>query len=150
VTITSIGGEKRAGDLAALRAAAVAHGLEGRLRFLGRRPDARRFIASCDVYVNPSDAEGLPLAVLEALASGRPVVATAVGGVPSVVRDGETGVLVGAGDAASFAAGIESLLDDPARAAELGRKGQELVLSEYGLEAMVRAVEAVYAEVLGG
>ena len=57
-------------------------GLDGAMRFLGRRPDALTFIAAADVYVNPAEIEGLPVTILEAMALGRPVVATAVGGVP--------------------------------------------------------------------
>ncbi len=148
--VVSIGAEKQPGELESLRAEALRLGLADRLRFLGRREDARSFIAAADVYVNPADVEGLPVSILEALALRRPVVATAVGGVPSVVRDGLTGLLVEAGDPHSLAAAVERLLRDRQAAAELARRGQELVEQEFGIERMVRAQEAVYREVLGG
>ncbi len=147
--LVSIGGEKHPGDLERLRAEVAARGLEHRLRFLGRRDDARAFIAAADVFVSPADVEGLPVAILEALALGRPVAATAVGGVPSVVVDGETGILVPPGDPEALADAVERLLADAEWAARLGKAGQALVETEYGLEKMVAAYEQVYREILG-
>ena len=80
----------------------------------------------------------------------RPVVATSVGGVPSIIGNEETGLLVPPGDPEALAAGIDRLLDNPQLAAALGEQGRDRVESEYGLEAMVRATEAVYSEVLHG
>lgn len=148
--IVSIGGEKNPGDLAEIRDFAEAQGVADRVRFLGRRPDAIRFMAAADVYVNPADVEGLPVSILEALALKRPVVATAVGGVPSVIRDGETGLLVPPRDPEALAAALARLLDNPGYASDLGSKGADLVRGHYSLEAMVRATEAVYEEVLRG
>jgi len=108
------------------------------------------FIAAADVYVNPADHEGLPVTILEAMALGRPVVATAVGGVPSVVRSEETGILVEPQQPAELAAAIRGLLDDPSYARELAARGRRLVEEEYGLEPMVRTFEELYVEVLGG
>ncbi len=150
VTVVSIGAEKWKGDLDRVRDEASAAGVSDRLRFLGRRPDALAFIAAADIYVNPADHEGLPVTILEALALGRPVVATAVGGVPSVVRDRETGMLVQPQQPKQLAAAVRSLLDDPARAKQLAERGRLLVEKEYGLEAMVRAFEDIYTGVLGG
>ena len=149
-TIVSVGGEKYPGDLAALEAAASHADLVDRVRFLGRRGDALSFIAAADVVVNPSDQEGLPVAVLEALALARPVAATSVGGVPSVVRPGETGLLVPAGDPAALADAVSQLLDDPETAASMGKAGRALVEQNHGLAAMVNEVEDVYRRVLGG
>ena len=149
VTVVSIGAEKRKGDLDRVREASVHAGVAGRLRFLGRRPDALAFIAASDVYVNPADHEGLPVTILEALALARPVVATAVGGVPSVVRNEETGVLVQPQQPAELAAAICGLIDDPLRAKHLAERGRSLVAEEYGLEPMIRAFERIYTEVLG-
>ena len=148
--VVSIGGEKNPGDLQEIRDFAAAHGVADRIRFLGRRADAISFIAAADIYVNPADVEGLPVSILEALALQRPVVATAVGGVPSIIRDGETGLLVPPDDPAALAAGIERLVNNPGYAEDLGRKGADLVRSQYSLEAMVRATEAVYEQVLRG
>lgn len=148
-TIVSIGVEKHPGDLERVRARAIDAGLENKLRFLGRRSDALSFVAAADLFVNPSEIEGLPLAVLEAMALERPVVATAAGGVPSIVIDGETGVLVDPGDPLAISKGIEALLDDSETAARLGRNARELVESKFGLRQMVHANESIYQRVLG-
>jgi glycosyltransferase involved in cell wall biosynthesis len=150
VTVVSIGAEKWEGDLVRVRDESVRAGVESQLQFLGRRSDALSFIAAADVYVNPADHEGLPVTILEALALERPVVATAVGGVPSVVRDGETGILVQPQQPAELAVAISGLLQDPSYAQHLAEQGGRLVGEEYGLESMVRAFEQVYSEVLDG
>lgn len=147
-TVVSIGAEKLEGDLARVRQAAEEANVGHRLHFLGRRSDAIEFIAAADVYVNPSDREGLPVTVLEALALERPVVATAVGGVPSVVHDEETGVLVAPKRPADLAAALFEMVDDQPRARRLAERGRQLVEAEYGLQRMVRAFEALYSEVL--
>jgi glycosyltransferase involved in cell wall biosynthesis len=148
VRFVSVGGEKTDGDLDRIRSEAAGLGISDRMRFLGRRDDALRFIAAADVYVNPADVEGLPVTILEALALARPVVATRVGGVPSIVQDDVTGLLVPPGDPAALAAGILRMLESPDMAKTLGLTGRDLVESEYSLEAMVRATEAVYEGVL--
>jgi glycosyltransferase involved in cell wall biosynthesis len=150
VTVVSIGGEKHAGDLDRVHADAARLGLGDGLRFLGRRSDALSFVAAADVYVNPADVEGLPVSILEALALGIPVVATAVGGVPAVVRHGETGLLVQPREPHALAEGIQRLLEDRGLAARLAAAGRTLVEREYGLEPMVRSVEKIYEQVLGG
>lgn len=147
VLVVSIGGEKYPGDLERVRAEAAELGVADSIRFLGRREDARAFLAAADVVANPSDVEGLPLNVLEALALARPVVATAVGGVPSVVIPGETGVLVEPSDPQGLAAAIAATLANPA-AAGWGRSGATLVAERHGVEPMVRALEELYRSVL--
>lgn len=148
VLVVSIGGEKRHGDLERLKVEASSAGLDGKIRFLGRRPDARAYIAAADCVVNPSDVEGFPVVLLEALAIGRPVVATSVGGVSDVVRHEETGLLVPPGDPAALAQAIGRCLESP-DASSWARNGRELVLAEYGLEKMVAGYETVYRDVLG-
>lgn len=150
VIVVSIGGEKFPGDLERVRARADQAGLGDRIRFLGRRSDALDFVSAADIFVNPSDVEGLPVAVLEAMALARPVVATAVGGVPTIVREGETGVLVEPGEPRILADGIERMLGDSSLARRLAEAAQAMVDKEYGLEPMVRATEDVYREVLDG
>ncbi len=150
VTVVSIGGEKFPGDLKRVRARAEKAGLGDRLRFLGRRADALHFVGAADVFVNPSAVEGLPVAVLEAMALARPVVATAAGGVPAIVKDGETGVLVEPGEPRALAEGIERMLGDSSLASRLAEASQAMVKKEYGLEPMVRAIEDVYRRVLDG
>ncbi len=147
-TIVSVGGEKHPGDLSALLAAAVEAGVSDRVRFLGRRADALAFIAAADVVVNPSDQEGLPVALLEALALARPVAATDVGGVSSVIHQGETGLLVPAGDPAALAEAVSRLLEDREMAAGMGKAGRALVEAKHGLATMVNEVEDVYRRVL--
>lgn len=148
VTVVSIGGEKRPGDLARVRTQAAESGIGNRLRFMGRRADALRFIAAANVFVNPSDVEGLPVTILEAMALGTPVVATAVGGVKSVVEDRSTGILIDAGDPVRLADGIMFLLDHPGEARDYAVRGQKVVEERYGLERMVREYEDLYRALL--
>ena len=147
-TIVSIGGEKHRGDLDRLRSQAAALGLSDRLRFLGTRDDALSFVAAANIFVNPSDVEGLPVAILEAQALARPVVATRVGGVPSVVLNDVTGKLVEAGDAAELAKQVLMLLESPSEARELGSRAQALVDEHHSLEKMIRRYEQIYDSVL--
>jgi glycosyltransferase involved in cell wall biosynthesis len=149
LVIVSIGAEKYPGDLDRLRRETDEVGI-GILRFLGRRPDAVDFIASADVFVNPSDVEGLPLVVLEAMMAGTPVVATAAGGVPTVVRDGETGRLVPVGQPEALAAAVSDMLADVGSAKEMAHRAQILAETEYGLKRMVAAHEALYRQVCSG
>ena len=148
VTVVSIGLEKNPGDLQRLRARVSEAGLDGRVRFLGRRPDALTFIASADIYLNPAEFEGLPVTILEAMALGRPVVATAVGGIPGVVRDGVTGLTVEPGRPDLLADAVAKLLEHPADAHRLAEAGYRLVAAEFGLAPMVRAFEDIYGRVL--
>jgi glycosyltransferase involved in cell wall biosynthesis len=106
-------------------------------------------MAAADVVVNPSDVEGLPVALLEALALERPVVATAVGGVPALIEDEKTGLLVAPGDPKALAAAIDRLLTDGPLARRLAAAGNIAVLSHHGIKQMVRDIESVYSEVLG-
>lgn len=148
VTVVSVGGEKYSGDLARLHTRVRDAELEGALRFLGPRRDALAFIAAADVYVNPSEVEGLPVAILEAMALGRPVVATGVGGVPELLTDGENGVLVPAGYPKALAEAINELLGSPRMQAQMGKSAAATVAAGYGLEPMVRAFEDIYRRVL--
>lgn len=150
VRFVSIGGEKYPGDLERVRGRAIEAGLEDVLRFMGRRADALNFVAAADLFVNPSSVEGLPVAILEAMALGRPVVAAAAGGVPGIVKDGVTGILVEPNEPEALAGGIEKMLNDPYLAERLGQAAQDMVEKEYGLEPMVRATEDVYRRVVRG
>jgi glycosyltransferase involved in cell wall biosynthesis len=149
VAVVSIGVEKEDGDLVRLRSEAAKHGVEGHIRFMGRRPDALDFIAAADVVANPSDFEGLPVTLLEALAFSRPVVATDVGGVSSLIDNELTGLLVPAKDPAALAKGIERALrtDD---AADWGRRGAERVESRHSMARMIESYEDVYRELING
>lgn len=111
---------------------------------LGVRRDIPQILAASDVFVLCSDREGLPIAVLEAMAASRPVVATRVGDLPLVVRDGQTGLLVNARDPVGLAGAIRTLLRDRPRAQRLGEQGRHLVEREYNLTRMLQEHEKLY------
>jgi glycosyltransferase involved in cell wall biosynthesis len=148
VQLVSVGAEKHEGDLARVRDSAAAAGVSDHVRFMGRREEARAFLAAADVVANPADFEGLPLAVLEALSLSKPVVATAVGGVPTVVVDGVTGRLVPPRDPQALADGILEALSSP-DATQWGAAGAELVARNHGIAQMISEYEILYEEVLG-
>ena len=124
-------------------------GLRGRVRFLGHRPDARDLIGLFDVLVVPSLTEGTPLIVLEAMAGGVPVVASAVGGIPDQVRHDREGLLIPPGDTTALGDVLLELLQDPDRARRLGEAGRRRADSEFAHAGMVRKIEAVYHAALG-
>lgn len=118
-----------------------------RVEFAGERVDAPRLQAAFDVSVLPSRSEGLPLAALEALATGTPVVATRIGGLPSLLSGG-AGVLVEPGDETALAAGIVAVIDDQALARRLAGEGLKRVTEHHDLAEITATVEAVYRRVL--
>ncbi|HEY5054735.1 MAG TPA: glycosyltransferase family 4 protein [Acidobacteriaceae bacterium] len=120
--------------------------LRGRATMLGQRDDMPAVYASLDIMVSASRQEGLPMAILEGMASGLPLVATAVGEVPAVVEDGRTGLLVPPEDAGALATGIAELLNDPAGRARMGTAGRERVREEYSAERMAGDYLRVYDE----
>jgi glycosyltransferase involved in cell wall biosynthesis len=117
--------------------------------FTGFRPDAPRVAASFDVYVVPSLYEGLGRSVTEAMTSARPIVATAVNGVPDLVEHGSTGLLAPPSDPEALAAGVEWLLDHPEQAAQMGAQGQERVRGHLTPDVMCQALDDLYSELLG-
>ncbi|TME11579.1 MAG: glycosyltransferase family 4 protein [Chloroflexi bacterium] len=114
--------------------------------FTGRRDDVPAVTAALDVAVLPSYREAQGLSILEAMALSRPVVASAVGGIPEMIDDNRTGLLVPPRDSAALAAAIVRLLTHHAFAAEIGRAGHDLVHERFCVEQMVRAVETIYDE----
>jgi glycosyltransferase involved in cell wall biosynthesis len=127
---------------------ARALGLGEAVRFLGLRRDIPRVFAALDVVVLPSLWEGLPFVVLEALAAARPLVATAVGGVPAIVHDRVTGRLVPPGDDLALATAILHLLSCPEDARAMAESGRALVERDYSLTTMARKYERAWAEAL--
>jgi len=123
---------------------AAARGVGERVRLLGRRDDVGPLLAAADLVVLPSWVEGLPLVVLEAMAAARPVVATAVGGTPEAVVDGETGLLVPPREPAALARAIEELLDDPERASRLGEAARRRVRERFDADEAARRVVRLY------
>lgn len=121
------------------------------LELLGARPDAGELMAAADVVVCPSRTEGFPQTPLQAMFASVPVVATGVGGMPEVVVDGETGVLVKPEDVPALADAIEALVRDRSRAQALGTQGRARVLEAgFTIEAMVARHREVYRELLSG
>ena len=114
--------------------------------FTGRRDDVPAVTAALDVAVLPSYREAQGLSILEAMALGRPVVASAVGGIPEMIDHGRTGLLVPPRDPEALAGSIVRLLADPAYADRLGREGRGLVEERFCSELMVREVESIYDE----
>ena len=133
-----------------LRQQAVQLGLADAVRFLGYREDIPTILAAADIFVLPSIMEALGLSVLEAMASGLPVVASRVGGIPELIRDGQDGTLVTPAAPQELAKAIAFYLRQPAQAEAAGRQGRARVLERFTLEQMCRQTDAVYREVLAG
>ncbi len=132
--------EARAGEL----------GLSRRVLFLGQRLDIPDLLAASDIFVLSSDWEGLPITILEAMASGIPCVATAVGGVPEALADGVTGVTVEPGDPGALAEGIRALAQDPELRARMAAAARDEFDLRFKAEHMVRQTEALYDMALSG
>jgi glycosyltransferase involved in cell wall biosynthesis len=114
----------------------------------GRIADVGGFLAAVDVFVFPSHQEALPLALLEAMAAGLPIVATTVGGIPEAIEDGVSGLLVPPRQPDAVAGALRRLAADPALARRLGDEARRTALEKFGAERMIRATEALYAEIL--
>jgi glycosyltransferase involved in cell wall biosynthesis len=131
-----------------LEALARELGVADRVRFVGYRDDVPALLAGCDLYVLPSLFEGLPVSLLEAMAAGKPVVATAVRGTDEAVLDGATGLLVPPRDPVALAAAIRTVLADPALARRLAEAGRERARREFSAGRMVEQVMELYDELL--
>ena len=116
--------------------------------FLGYQEDVAPFYAAFDALVLPSSNEGTPVSAIEALAAGRPVVATRVGGVPDVVQEGEDGFLVEPGATDELADRLAQLARDPALRERMGRVGRERVLPRYAVDRLVDDVDRLYRSLL--
>jgi glycosyltransferase involved in cell wall biosynthesis len=123
-------------------------GISEQVAFLGHRAEIPEVMAGLDLLVHCAWQEGFGRVILEAMAAGRAVVATAVGGIPELVLEGRTGMLVPAGDPAALAAVVLTLLAEPERRLALGQAGQERARDSFGLEAHAAAVQDLYDEVL--
>jgi len=124
-------------------------GLDGRITFAGYREDVPAVLAGMDALVLPSLNEGMGRVLVMAMALGKPIVATKVGGVPELLGYGQAGILVPPGDSAAIAEAVSALLCDPARVRALGEAGRRRA-SQYSAEAMVSALAKVYLEVMEG
>jgi glycosyltransferase involved in cell wall biosynthesis len=123
-------------------------GWADRVRLPGFRDDLTRILPALDLVVHPAFEEGLGVSLLQSAACGVPVVGSAIGGIPEVVRDGVNGRLVPAGDALSLGRAVRSVLDDPDGARALGAAGRRIVEREFSVPAMVAGNLQVYRDVL--
>jgi glycosyltransferase involved in cell wall biosynthesis len=135
-------------EKAALEARTHKLGIDDRVIFLGYRKDTPELLASCDLFVLPSVYEGLPLSILEAMAAEKAVVATAVGGIPEAVLDGETGFLVPPRDPTALARAIQTVLSNPSLARRMGAAGKARVQRAFSSATMVQRITQTYEEVL--
>lgn len=131
-----------------IEAHAARLGLSGRVHLLGDRANPTQIAAGFDVAVLASLHEGLPNTVMEAMAAGIPIVATAVGGTPELIADGETGFLVPPADAGALAKRILSVLRNPDWSAVMAAQGRQHVLSQFSPQRMVESVEGLYDELM--
>ncbi len=122
--------------------------VEDAVRLLGRRDDVPELLSRAACFLLSSDYEGCPLSVLEAMAAGVPVVATAVGGIPELVVHGETGLLVEPDRPEAVAAALDELLSDPVRAETLGRAGRKRANEHFSRQSMIAATVACYEEIV--
>jgi glycosyltransferase involved in cell wall biosynthesis len=123
-------------------------GLEGKVDFVGFQSNTAPWYETFDAFVLPSLSEGTPMALLEAMAHGLPSVATAVGGVPQVVSDGENGLLVPSADRTKLCDAMRSLMTNAQLRAKLSEGAVELVRGSYGVDAWIEHVQDVYAKAL--
>jgi glycosyltransferase involved in cell wall biosynthesis len=131
-----------------LMAKAKGLGLNGAVQFLGIRRDIPEVLATCDVLTLPSSREGLPMVLLEAMAAGKPVVATRVGSVPDVVTDGESGLLLAIGDAHALAGALCTLVKDSKRRKVLADEGCKVVERRFDFARTLQMYQEVYERVL--
>jgi glycosyltransferase involved in cell wall biosynthesis len=122
--------------------------LSGTIKFTGLRNDIPEILSALDVLVSPSLWEGLPNVVLEAMASGKPVVATSVGGTPEAVVDGKTGLLVPPRNPEALATAILRLLGNSELRTRMGHAGRERVLNHFSIQRMVKRTEQLYQELM--
>lgn len=136
-----VGGGPRRAELEGL---VRERGLEQVIEFLGHREDVPSLLAAADVFVLPSRSEALPNGVIEAMAAGLPVVASAVGGLLDLVDEGRTGLLVPPENPTALGAALRDLLTDPSKASRLGATARDEVARRFSFERMVAAFENLY------
>lgn len=132
-----------------LRKEASRMGVSERVWFLGWRDDIPEILRILDIFVLPSLNEGMGRVLVEAMAAGRPVVASNVGGIPDLVIEGENGILVPAADSKALAHGIGFLISNPDKRREMGDKGKKMAI-RFGTDSMVQKIDRLYLELLRG
>lgn len=143
--IVCVGGGPK---LAETRLLARQLGLAERTWFAGVRTDVPGILAALDLVVSSSQWEGMPNVIMEAMAAGKPVVATAVGGTPELVIPGETGFLVPPRDPEALAQACQKMMENPGQAVEMGRAGRSRIEKFFSIEKMVRDTEKIYQRLL--
>ncbi len=134
----------------AIRQQVEALRLSERVRLLGQRSDVPAILNASDIFVLSSRVEGNPLSVQEAMASGLPVVATAVGGVPELVEDGISGLLVPSEDESALTHALQTLIDQPGRRQQMGIAARQRAVAHFDIRHTVRRYEALYEALLQG
>jgi glycosyltransferase involved in cell wall biosynthesis len=132
-----------------LRQLAVDLGVEGRVAFLGDRTDVPRLLADVDISVLASASEGMPYALLEGMAAGKPVVGSRVPGIQELIREGETGYCYALGDALELADIVSRLLEDEPLRRRLGEEGRRRAVIDFPSERMIQETQALYTALLG-
>jgi len=131
-----------------LESYSVQLGLEGTCHFLGWRGDIRRVYADLDIVVLSSLNEGTPVTLIEAMAAGKAIVSTAVGGVPDMLEDGVSAYLVPPQDPKALATAIIKLVDDPVARDNIGKAAQERAFQDYGISHLIEKLEELYDNLL--
>lgn len=129
---------------------AAALGLRDRIHFLGVRTDVPDLLNASDVFVLSSDWEGNPLAIMEAMSAGKAVVSTAVGGVPELIEDGSSGLLVPPGDSRTLAQTMKHMLVNPEARKAIGKAAGARAAERFDVQAMTKAYEGLYEKILAG
>ena len=122
--------------------------MESSIRLLGLRDDIRELLAISTFFVFPSLGEGLPISVLEAMAAGKPVIASRVGPMPEMVEDGVSGLLVPPTDPVALADAVDRLMSSPELSLRMGQRGQELAAKRFSISSAVQSMENLYRAVL--
>lgn len=123
-------------------------GLEDKFFFLGYRNDTAKIMLALDIYVHPSVEEGFGISIIEAMALGKPVIATNVGGIPEIIQDRNSGLLVSSKDHVALSNAIEYLLDRPELCGIIGNNAKIVVREKFDLKSMVRDYEKLYDDIL--
>lgn len=148
VTFVVVGREKYSGEIDRLNSIAKSFHIEDRVIFTGYRDDVPVLMDLFDIFTLSSLAEGLPLALLEAMLRGKPAVSTSVGGVPEVIQDGKNGFLVESRNPEQLAQKILRLLEDEDLSAKISHEAVITVEKQFGIESMIKKIEGVYTTVL--
>lgn len=147
-TFVIVGREKQPGFQKQLEDMAARMGISKKVRFAGFQPDPYPLLAAFDVFLMTSEFEGFPIALVEAMAMGRAVVSTSVGGVAEAIGDDGAGLMAPSGDEIGLSSHVVSLLEDDAARSAMAARARKRARSQFTVEQMVSRVEAIYRELL--